>query len=146
MSPISRSPTEPDDRNLPPSIRRPDSANAEGDTRRIGIELEFAGLRPEAIVEAVTASIGGHARRESAVAWALLDTTAGDLHLELDFRLLQTVAAEGAEARGATLPDGSSITPPAGPPSWPSGWRPWWCPGRSSPRPCPWTGCTDSSR
>lgn len=92
--------TEPEPFSPPPRL-----ANAEGDTRRIGVELEFSGLRPEAIVEAVLGSIGGHARRESAVAWELLDTAAGDLHLELDFRLLQTVAAEHSEARAATLPD-----------------------------------------
>ena len=92
--------TEPAPFDSPPRLE-----NAEGDTRRIGVELEFAGLRPEAIVEAVTRSIGGHARRESAVAWELLDTGAGDLHLELDFRLLQNLAAEGSEARGTGLPD-----------------------------------------
>ncbi|HSG88199.1 MAG TPA: amidoligase family protein [Pseudomonadales bacterium] len=77
----------------------PQPLRADGETRRVGVEFEFAGLRPEAIVAAIRAGIGGQARQDSAVAWTLEDTSVGDLRLELDFHLLQKVAAEGRDER-----------------------------------------------
>jgi hypothetical protein len=77
----------------PPRLDRED-----GGRRRIGVEFEFGGLRPEAIVDAVLTSVGGRSRQLSAVAWDVEGTAAGDLHLELDFRLLQEAAADDGTA------------------------------------------------
>mgnify|MGYP005846954549 CR=1 FL=1 len=82
---------------LPPRPHREDGA-----MRRMGVEFEFAGLRPDEIVDAIVRSVGGRPERESAVAWSIEGTAAGDLRLELDFRLLQTAAAD---SRNADLPE-----------------------------------------
>lgn len=79
--------------DLPPHPDR-----ADGEHRRVGVEFEFAGLRPEAIVDAICRSVGGQPQRASAVAWTIDGTAAGDLRLELDFRLLQEVAADRDDA------------------------------------------------
>lgn len=75
----------------PPLTRR-----ADGGPRRIGIEIEFGGLRPEAILAAIQAAIGGRVERRSQVAYRIHDTDVGKLELELDFLLLQ----KAAEAQG----------------------------------------------
>lgn len=72
---------------VPPRLDRDD-----GGRRRVGVEFEFGGLRPEAIVDAILASVGGRAEQESAVAFDIRGSACGDLRLELDFRLLQKAA------------------------------------------------------
>lgn len=74
---------------LPRRLQRDD-----GGTRRVGVELEFAGLRPEQIVAAVKRAIGGREERETHVRYRLLETRVGTIELELDFHWLQKAAAE----------------------------------------------------
>ena len=82
---------------LPPRPER-----ADGGERRVGVEFEFGGLRPDAIVAAITGSVGGRPERRSPVQWLVHDTTVGDLRVELDFALLQRVAEE---VPGADVPE-----------------------------------------
>ena len=73
----------------PPEMRR-----ADGGPRRLGVEIEFGGLRPDAITSAVRDSLGGEVRRRSQVAYEIVGTTVGDIEVELDFRLLKKAAEE----------------------------------------------------
>jgi hypothetical protein len=64
---------------LPPQLH-----TEQGDTRRIGIEIEFAGLDPATIVSAVQGEIGGDAEAHTAFEYDLKGTALGDFHIELD--------------------------------------------------------------
>lgn len=82
----------------PPLIHR-----ADGGSRRVGVEIEFGGLRPDAITQAVRSALGGEIRRRSQVAYDIEGTVVGDIELELDFRLLQRAAEEHEQL--ADLPE-----------------------------------------
>lgn len=64
--------------------------NAEGETRRVGVELEMAGLRPEQVVQAVLETVGGEAEVESAFLSHVRDSRLGDFRVELDAELLKS--------------------------------------------------------
>ena len=83
---------------LPPTVDR-----ADGGPRRVGVEFEFGGLRPEEILACITATVGGTVERETHVRYRIGGTEVGDLELELDFRLLQKAAAEQSQL--ADLPE-----------------------------------------
>ncbi|RFF27185.1 MULTISPECIES: amidoligase family protein [unclassified Wenzhouxiangella] len=68
----------------------PRSSNTDGSTRRVGIEIEMAGLRPEQVAEAVTDSIGGSVEVDSAFLTRIRGTEFGDFHVELDADLLKS--------------------------------------------------------
>lgn len=72
----------------------PVGKRADGGPRRIGVEIEFGGLRPEAILAAIRAAVGGEVERKSQVVYEIHDTAVGRLELELDFRLLKKAAEE----------------------------------------------------
>ncbi len=82
----------------PPVPRR-----ADGGTRRVGVEIEFGGMRPEAILIAIRAALGGRIERKSQVDYVVHDTEVGRLELELDFRLLKKAAEETEQI--ADLPE-----------------------------------------
>lgn len=82
----------------PPQILRKD-----GGPRRVGVEIEFGGLRPDAITSAVRDSLGGEVHRRSQVAYEIEGTAVGDIEVELDFRLLQKAAEEHEQL--ADLPE-----------------------------------------
>jgi len=63
--------------------------NANGETRRVGLELEMAGIRPEHIAKAVIAEIGGRAQAESAFLTRVHDTALGEFRIELDADVLK---------------------------------------------------------
>jgi hypothetical protein len=85
-----------------PYPQPPRTHRADGEERRVGVEFEFGGLRPEAILAAITGAIGGTPERLSSVQWYLHDTRVGRLRIELDFALMQRVAAE---QESVDLPD-----------------------------------------
>ncbi|WP_376695770.1 amidoligase family protein [Wenzhouxiangella sp. EGI_FJ10305] len=68
----------------------PRSDNPDGSTRRVGIEIEMAGLRPEQVAEAVTDCIGGSVEVDSAFLTRIRDTEFGDFQVELDADLLKS--------------------------------------------------------
>ncbi len=61
----------------------------EGEVRRVGIELEMAGIQPEQMADAVISVIGGQAKRESAFHTRLNDTELGEFNIELDANILK---------------------------------------------------------
>lgn len=69
----------------------------DGAMRRVGVELEFAGLRPEQILTAVVAALGGRAERLTQVQYLIQDTRVGPIELELDFRWMQKAASESEQ-------------------------------------------------
>lgn len=77
---------------LPSRSRRED-----GEIRRVGVELEFAGLRPEQILAAVMSSLGGWQERLTHVQYQVHDTQVGRIELELDFRWLQKAASDSEQ-------------------------------------------------
>jgi len=75
-------------RKKPSFAEPPWTRNHEEKTRNVGIELEMANITPEAVAEAVTASVGGQVERDSAFLTRVVDTEFGDFGIELDADLL----------------------------------------------------------
>ncbi|MDX1626250.1 MAG: amidoligase family protein [Wenzhouxiangellaceae bacterium] len=66
----------------------PWTTTAEGAPRRVGVELEMAGLDAERIAEAVIEELGGEFQADSAFSGHVRGTTLGDFRVELDARVL----------------------------------------------------------
>lgn len=64
--------------------------NADGETRRVGVELEMAGIRPHPVAEAVVDVLGGYIEVENAFITRVRDTRLGDFRVELDAQLLKS--------------------------------------------------------
>lgn len=67
----------------------PISLKASGEMRRVGVELEFAGLSIEAIVRLIREQFGGTVIINSAYENTVTDTCLGDFKVELDFQYLK---------------------------------------------------------
>jgi hypothetical protein len=63
--------------------------NPDGETRRVGIELEMSGITPEQVAEAVMTVVGGECHRESAFQSGVTGTELGDFRIELDADVLK---------------------------------------------------------
>lgn len=74
----------------------PVTTNSEGSPRRIGIEIEFAGLAPAEILAAVTGQIGGDVYRRTRFEYEIRDSALGDLVLELDAEYLKDLARDSS--------------------------------------------------
>ncbi len=61
---------------------------AEGKTRRLGVEIEFAGLRIEKISSVLQDTVGGNIRLVSPYEHKIVDTPYGDFVIELDYNFL----------------------------------------------------------
>ena len=57
----------------PPQTRR-----ADGGPRRVGVEIEFGGLRPDAITQAVRKALGGAVHRRTQVVYEIEGTVVGE--------------------------------------------------------------------
>ena len=66
----------------------PWNENIEGRPRRVGVEMEMAGVDPETIARCVTDVIGGRFESESAFSGTVTDTELGDFGVELDASVL----------------------------------------------------------
>ncbi|MGK7294514.1 MAG: amidoligase family protein, partial [Candidatus Wenzhouxiangella sp. M2_3B_020] len=66
----------------------PWNENIEGRPRRVGVEMEMAGVDPETIAGCVTDVIGGRFESESAFSGTVTDTELGDFGVELDASVL----------------------------------------------------------
>lgn len=66
--------------------------NPEGNSRRVGIEMEMAGIEAEVIGEAVTSVAGGQVETESAFVTHVTGTRLGDFRIELDADILKSRA------------------------------------------------------
>ena len=67
--------------DLPPII-----TNAEGRTRTVGIEIEFAGLTAEAAAKALSSTFGGGVNQKDPHAFMVKNSRLGDIAVELDLR------------------------------------------------------------
>ncbi len=81
---------------LPPTTR-----NYQGRPRRVGVELEFAGLAPDEILDVITAQLGGEVHCETRFEFKVTGSGAGDLIVELDAAYMKDMAraAEDDESR-----------------------------------------------
>lgn len=82
---------------LPPAVE-----NAQGEVRKVGIELEFAGLRIERISSILQEIVGGQIRLISPYEHKLVDTPYGDFNVELDYNFL---LALGRKEKQLQFPD-----------------------------------------
>lgn len=80
----------------------PTTTNYQGRPRRVGVELEFAGLAPSKILDVITAQLGGEVHCETRFEYKITGGAAGDLVLELDAAYMKDLgrAAEQDEGRG----------------------------------------------
>jgi hypothetical protein len=62
---------------------------AEGEPRRVGLELEMAGLDAETMAAVVVSVLGGKIERDSAFYSKVVDTELGDFGIELDAELFK---------------------------------------------------------
>lgn len=67
----------------------PRTENAQGETRRVGFELEFAGLGLDDAAAAVEEVFGGELVEVGEFQRLVADTALGDFRIELDWRLLR---------------------------------------------------------
>lgn len=77
----------------------PKTVNHEGLPRRIGVEIEFAGLAPRTILNVVTSVLGGSVHRETRFEYLVSGGIAGDIRLELDAAYLKDLARSAKEER-----------------------------------------------
>ena len=70
---------------------------ADGETRRVGVELEYSGLDIESSAKLVSKEFGGRIDPVSAYECKIRDTEFGDFQVELDFGLLKQIGRDGAE-------------------------------------------------
>lgn len=70
-----------------------------GKERRVGIELEFAGLEPGEVVNCVQRHFGGQLQRHNSFEFSLCDTRLGTFTIELDASYLKAVGAMLEESR-----------------------------------------------
>lgn len=64
--------------------------NVDGAARRVGVELEMAGIRPHQVAEELVDAVGGHIEVDSAFVTRICDTSLGDFRVELDADLLKS--------------------------------------------------------
>lgn len=67
----------------------PHPRNKDGNWRRVGFELEFAGLDPQRVVGILTDLFGGRIEEENIFLFKVKDTELGDFRIEIDAALLK---------------------------------------------------------
>ncbi|NGP88143.1 amidoligase family protein [Fodinibius halophilus] len=70
----------------------PTQNNARGEYRKVGFELEFAGIEPQRAAEIITSLYGGAITKEHRYHYRIEGTSLGDFRVELDARILQKMA------------------------------------------------------
>ncbi|MGV6806422.1 MAG: amidoligase family protein [bacterium] len=72
----------------------PRPASKSGDVRRVGIEIELAGLEPEELTAAIQSQFGGKVVEITPLEWLVEDTKYGKFKVELDASYLQAMAEQ----------------------------------------------------
>ena len=72
----------------------PVTENAEGAPRRVGLELEFAGIEPRDAADIIVSLYGGTVGKEHRYEYNIRDTELGEFRVELDARILQKMARQ----------------------------------------------------
>ncbi|NNL56670.1 MAG: amidoligase family protein [Pseudomonadales bacterium] len=81
----------------------PHTASASGKERRVGVELEFAGVDPEQVMARLNDLYGGRIEQWSRAEYQLAGSCFGDFKLELDADALKSLAdKQSASASGTT--------------------------------------------
>ena len=75
-------------------LRPPLTKNEEGNPRKIGLELEFAGIEPMHAAEIITSVFGGKISEEHRYHININNTDLGDFRVELDARILRKMAED----------------------------------------------------
>lgn len=73
---------------LPPALHTESGAE-----RRVGVELEFAGLEPAQIISCVQAQFGGRLERHNSFEFSIHDTELGKFVIELDATYIKSLGA-----------------------------------------------------
>lgn len=68
--------------------------NSDGETRTVGLELEFAGLELRQIAEIIKQTYGGHIAEHNRYEFEITETGLGDFRVELDARILRKMAGQ----------------------------------------------------
>lgn len=68
--------------------------NSKGEKRKIGLELEFAGVEPDKAAKIITLLYGGSIQKEHRYQLNIRETELGDFRVELDARILQQMASQ----------------------------------------------------
>lgn len=66
--------------------------NADGDTRKVGVEFELAGVPIEVLAKSVQIYFGGDVKRDTHVEYHVVNSNLGDFKIELDAASLQEFA------------------------------------------------------
>jgi len=72
----------------------PVRTTADGHERRVGVEVEFAGLEPEVTAECIQQLYGGSIEYQHTYELSVVDTTLGDFTIELDASYLKILDAK----------------------------------------------------
>lgn len=88
---------------LPPVV-----SNSEGNPRKVGLEVEFAGLELEEVARIIQELFGGKLKKEHRYHYKVVDSRLGDFRIELDARILRKMARQNVfEQLGFELNEGS---------------------------------------
>ena len=72
----------------------PIAKNKDGNPRKVGLELEFAGIEPMQAAEIITSVFGGKIKEEHRYHINITNTALGNFRVELDARILRKMAEE----------------------------------------------------
>ncbi|HKK45567.1 MAG TPA: amidoligase family protein [Balneolaceae bacterium] len=75
--------------SLPPIV-----INAKGEPRKVGFELEFAGIEIEKAAQIIQDLYGGSLQKEHRYHYKIVDTKLGDFRVELDAKILRKMAKQ----------------------------------------------------
>lgn len=84
-------------------------SNAQGDTRKVGFELEFAGLSLAKAAAAVAQGIGGKVCKETQAEYRVNHPEFGDFKIELDWSLAKNMARKRLEEQGEQAQDSDDL-------------------------------------
>lgn len=100
---------ETEEQWLPPQRHAPS-----GDERRVGVEIEYAGVGAETVLELVCRHYGGSVEERSKAEFEIVDTAHGDYKLELDAVSVKQLAGMNADEPGAAGSGAGAIESIAG--------------------------------
>lgn len=78
----------------PAPLPLPQPNTADGEARRVGVEVEFAGLDEAAAARIVAGTLGGHPRQTAPFTWAVEGGELGDIQVLLDTRFRKDADTE----------------------------------------------------
>ena len=83
------------------------TTTAEGDSRRVGVEIELTGVTPNAMTRLIESLYGGEIIEQTRFEFEVKGTCYGDFKLELDSSYMKALAAEEAKRQAEPGPIGA---------------------------------------